>query len=137
MKLSHLDQLIALERGEAGLLAQALSVLLADVHAIVYQQREPGRRLSPALALQLTPLTSLGKRLVARHNQEQARPLKPGRRSPAKLLRVRYDELVAVLQSRPSLCYTTLAEAEKLQLQRALGEFQRHSLNLECYISFR
>ena len=137
MRLPHLDQLIPLERGEAGLLAQALAILLKDVHPIVYQERNPGLRLTPELALQLTPLTNLGKRLVARHNQEQARPRKPGKRPAARPVRVRYDELVAVLQNRASLYYTNLAETEKLQLQRVLGEFQRYSLGLECYINFR
>jgi hypothetical protein len=136
MKLPHLDQLIPLERGEAGLLAQALATLLKDAWPIVYQKRDPGPRLSPGLALQLTPLVKLGKRLVARHHQEQARPPKPGKRPPARVLRVHYDELVAVMQNRTSLYYINLAEVEKLQLQRALGEFQRHSLNLECYIKF-
>ncbi|RZL04782.1 MAG: hypothetical protein EOO62_20500 [Hymenobacter sp.] len=137
MKLPHLDQLIPLERGEAALLAQALAVLLEDVHPIVYQERPTGLRLTPGLALQLTPLTKLGKRLVARHRQEQARPLKPGNRPPARPVRVHYDELVAVLQNRSALTYTNLAEVEKLQLQRVLGEFQRYSLSLECYINFR
>lgn len=135
MKLPQLDQLIALERGEAGVLAQALAGLVEDAVRVV--RGGPGLLLTPALALQLTPLASLGRRLVARHNQEQARPLKRGQRPPARSVRVRYDELVAVLQSRPSLGYTNLAEVEKLQLQRVLGEFQRHSLSLECYIRFR
>ena len=134
MKLPHLDQLIALERGEAGVLAQALAVLVED--AVRVACGGPGPRLTPAQALQLAPLASLGWRLVARHNQEQARPMKPGQRPPARSVRVRYDELVAVLQSRPALGYTNLAEVEKLQLQRVLGEFQRYSLNLECYINF-
>ena len=136
MRLPHLDQLIPLERGEAGLLAQALAVLLEDAVRIV--QGDRGLRLSPAFALQLTPLASLGRRLLAVARQEQLRPLRPGRRRPAsRPVRVRYDELVAVLQCRASLYYTNLAETEKLQLQRVLGEFQRASLGLECYIRFR
>jgi hypothetical protein len=129
MRLPHLDQLVPLERGEAGLLARALAGLVEDAF------RRPPMTL--AQALQLTPMVSLGKRLVARHCQEQLRPLRPGKRPPARPLRVRYDELVAVLENRAALSYTNLAETEKLQLQRVLGEFQRASLNLECYIRFR
>jgi hypothetical protein len=136
MKLPHLDQFIPLERGEAGLLARALGVQLEDAACIVYSDRDRGLRLTPAWALALTPFTTLGKRLVARHNQEQARPLKPGKRPAARLLRVRYDELVAVLENRVALYYINLAEEEKLQLQRVVGEFQRCSLNLQYYIRF-
>ena len=137
MRLPHLDQLIPLERGEAGLLARALATMLEDARHSATGRAAPHQRLTPAGALRLGPFTSLGKRLVARHNQEQARPLQPGRRPQARPVRVRYDELVAVLESRAALPYTNLAETEKLQLQRVLGEFQRHSLSLECYIRFR
>jgi hypothetical protein len=129
MKLPHLDQLIPLERGEAGLLSAALAVLVAD--AI---ERPP---MAPSDALLLTPLGALGRRLVARRNQELQRPPRPGKKSVARPLRVHYDELAAVHQVRYALYYTGLAETEKLQLQRVLGEFQRHSLGLECYIRFR
>lgn len=126
MRLPHLDQLIPLERGEAGLLARALAVLVED--ALL---RPP---MSSDDALLLTPLARLGKRLLARHQQEQLRPPKPGTKTKARTLRVAYDELTAVAKTRQSLYYTTLAEEEKLQLQRVLGEFQRISLNLQCYI---
>ena len=135
MRLPHLDQLIPLERGEAGLLARAIAVLLSEAQRIAKGQANKGLRLTPIRALQLTPLTKLGKRLVARHNQEQARPLKAGRRPAARTLGVR-DELVAVLDSRASLYDTGVAETEKWQLQRVLGEFQRHSLNLERCLDF-
>ena len=139
MKLPHLDQLIPLARGEAGLLAQALAVLVQGALEVVLSEHAPRERerLTPAQALELAPLASLGKRLVARHRQEQRRPLKPGKRPAARPLRVAYNELLAVLANRPGLYYTGLAEVEKIQLQRVLGEFQRYSLNLECYIRLR
>jgi len=139
MKLPHLDQFIPLERGEAGLLAQALAVLVEDALRVVLSEHAPRERerLTPEQLLKLTPLASLGKRLVARHRQEQGRPLKPGKRPAARPVRVAYNELLAVLESRSSLYYTSLAEVEKIQLQRVLGEFQRYSLNLECYIRLR
>ena len=138
MRLPHLDQLIPLARGEAGLLAQALAGLLADAErqlcAIGYQAGPP---LTRQQVLTQQPLASLGRRLLARHRQEQLRlPRSGAGRAPARLLRVRYDELVAVLASRAALGHVNLGLTENLQLQRVLGEFQRASLNLTGYIRF-
>lgn len=137
MKLPHLDQFIPFERGEAALLAHALAVLVHDSLQVVFRTHDQGERLTPATALHLKPLASLGKRLLARHRQELRKPPKPGKRPAARTLRVPYDELIAVEENRAALYYTTLAETEKMQLQRVLGEFQRYSLNLDCYIQWR
>ena len=131
MKLPHLDQLVPLERGEAGLLARSLAVLMSDATL-----RPPMSRWE---ALQLTPLASLGRRLLGRHEQEQRRPLRPsaGRRPPApRPFRVRYDELVVVHENRTALLYTNLSESEQLQLQVLLGKFHQKSLNLDHCIKF-
>lgn len=127
MRLPHLDQLVPLERGEAGLLARALAVLVADA------TQQP---MSVIDALQLTPLARLGQRLVKRHEQEQHRPPTRGRPARAWLLRVRYDELAAVHINRGALLYTDLAQQEALQLQVVLGKFHQKSLNLDRYIKF-
>lgn len=132
MRLPYLDQLVSLERGEAALLARALAVLVAVL------VEDATRQPMPVIdALQLTPLASLGRRLVQRHKLEQHRP--PGARGrPARawLLRVRYDELAAVHLNRGALLYTGLQQAEQLQLQVVLGRFHQKSLNLDRYIKF-
>lgn len=128
MKLPHLDQLVPLERGEAGLLAGALAVLVQDA-----TRRPP---MTGPQALKLAPLASLGRRLVQRHQQEQLRPLRRGQRPAARPVRVRFDELVALLDSRAALYYTGLTATEQLQLRVVLDRFHQKSLNLEQFIRF-
>lgn len=129
MKLPQLDQLVLLERGEAGLLARALAVLVQDL-----TQQPP---MSYLESLMLTPLASLGKRLRGRHEQEQRRGPCPGRRPPApRPFRVRYDELAVLHFNRGALSHTNLSADEQQQLQVLLGKFHQKSLNLDRYIKF-
>lgn len=136
MKLPHLDQLVPLERGEAGLLARAVSVLVRDVtHA---------ERPVPLVdAITLTPLAALGKNLARLHELEQRPPrTRPGRcprllQSRPRLLRVPYDQLAVLMLHRLALPHCDLSTQEKLQLQVVLGKFQQKSLNLQHWIKVR
>ncbi|RZK34685.1 MAG: hypothetical protein EOO57_10635 [Hymenobacter sp.] len=130
MRLPHLDQLVPLERGEAGLLARAVAVLVRDVtHS---QTPVPLVEL-----LTFAPLATLAKTLHQRHQREQLVPVRPGRR-PLRpwQLRVRYDQLAALLHHRLALFYCGLSEAENLQLAGIVGKFQQKSLNLSTWIRF-
>jgi hypothetical protein len=128
MKLPHLDQLVLLERGEAGLLARPLAVLVRDA--------TQGRRPITAMqALTLTPLATLARRLLRVHQQEQLRPPKPGRRPAPRQVRVSYDQLVALLQDRASLYYCGLSALENQQMQVVVGKFHQKSLNLTRWIA--
>ena len=136
MKLPHLDQLVPLERGEAGLLARAVQVLVDDV----YKAERP----VPALEVLLTlPLVPLLRNLVHRHQREQLRPPKPPKpgkrpkRPKPQNFRVRYDQLAALHVQRLALFHGgALSAEENLQLQGVVGKFHRASLNLDQRIKF-
>lgn len=129
MKLSHLDQTVLLERGEAGLLARAVAVLVQDVT----QAKRPVPYLE---MLTFAPFCNLGKKLLQHHRREQLTPARPKRFPKPKALRVPYDQLVALHLHRFALNYCNLSEAENLQLQVVLGKFQQQSLNLSQWIRF-
>ena len=132
MKLPHLDQLVPLERGEAGVLARAVAVLVRDVtHA---ETPVSGLQL-----LTLAPLASLARRLHQLHQREQLRPLRPlrpGRRPRPHQLRVSGYQLVALLHCRAALAYCGLSEEDSLLLPGIVGKFQQKSLNLTAYLHF-
>ncbi|MGI4866143.1 MAG: hypothetical protein ACRYFZ_19620 [Janthinobacterium lividum] len=120
--LPHLDRLVPLERGEAGLLARALAVLVRDVtHAA---QPVPLVEL-----LACGPLADLTRQLLQRHQREQLTPTRPGRRPRPWQLRVRYDQLAALLHSRYALGYCGLSAEENLLLRGIVGRFQQKALN--------
>lgn len=128
--LPHLDQRVPLARGEAGLLARALAVLIGDMtHAA---------RPAPAVELlTLAPLATLGRALLKLHQREQLAAVKLSSRPPRpRLLRVACDQLAALLHCQGALYYCHLSPEENLQLQAILGKFQQKSLNLSQWISF-
>lgn len=127
MKLPHLDQIVLLERGEAGLLARAVAVLVQDVT----QARRPVPYVE---MLTFVPFCNLGKKLLQLHRREQLTPAKPF--SKPRQLRVTYDQLVALHHRSFALTYCNLSEGERLQLRAILGKFQQKSLNLSRWIRF-
>lgn len=129
MRLPHLDQIVLLERGEAGLLARAVAVLVQDVT----QAQRPVPYLE---MLTFAPFCNLGKKLLQHHRREQLTPARPKRFPKPKALRVPYDQLVALHLHRFALNYCQLSEEENLRLQVVLGKFQRQSLNLSRWIRF-
>lgn len=129
MKLPHLDQIVLLERGEAGLLARAVAVLVRDVT----RAKQP---VSSAKMLAFAPLATLAKRLYQLHQREQLAPVRPGRRLKPQRLRVPYDQLLALLHHRWELSYCGLSAEETLLLPGIVGKFQQQSLNLSTWIKF-
>lgn len=129
MKLPHLDQIVLLERGEAGLLARAVAVLVQDVT----QAKRPVPYLE---MLTFAPFCNLGKKLLQYHRREQLTPARPKRFPKPQQLRVPYDQLVALHLRRFSLNYCNLSEEENLRLQAILGKFQQQSLNLGRWVRF-
>ncbi|MGI4865863.1 MAG: hypothetical protein ACRYFZ_18205 [Janthinobacterium lividum] len=129
MKLPHLDQIVLLERGEAGLLARAVAVLVQDVT----NAKQPVPYLE---MLTFTPFCNLGKKLLQYHRREQLTPARPKRFPKPKQLRVTYDQLAALHHHRFALNYCNLSPEENLQLQVILGKFQQKSLNLSRWVRF-
>ena len=129
MRLPHLDQYVPLERGEAGLLARAVAVLVQNVT----QATRPVPYLE---MLTFTPFCNLGKKLLQHHRREQLTPARPKRFPKPKQLRVPYDQLVALHHNRFALNYCNLSEEENFQLQAILGKFQQKALNLGQWIRF-
>lgn len=129
MRLPHLDQVVLLERGEAGLLARAVAVLVQDVT----QAKRPVPYLE---MLTFAPFCHLGKKLLQQHRREQLTPARPRRFPKPKQLRVTYDQLVALHLHRFALNYCDFSPEENLQLQAILGKFQQQSLNLSRWIRF-
>ena len=131
MKLPHLDQLVPLERGEAGLLAKALTALVRE---LTYAQ-EP---VPLVQMLTFTPLAALARKLHQLHLREQVTPVRPTRRPPKpRQLRVSYDQLVALMVHRARLCADGLSEEENLQVRVLVGKFQQKTLNLSQWIRFK
>jgi hypothetical protein len=129
MRLPHLDQYVPLERGEAGLLARALALLVQD-------GTQAQRPVPYVEMLTFAPLCQLGKKLLQHHRREQLTPARPKRFPKPKQLRVPYDQLVALHLHRFALQHCSLCEQENLQLQAILGKFQQQSLNLRQWIGF-
>lgn len=121
----HLDQIIELQRGEAGQLCFAI----ADCgrRNLVRLHMRPGRRVeSPGVVVALPVLERVARRLKRIAEREQAHVGIP-RRKPVKF-RLRCDELVAIM------CYVfPLAE---LSARVVLGKVHQVSLNLEHLIKF-
>lgn len=128
MRLPYLDQRVPLARGEAGLLARAVAVLVRDVtHS---SQPVPLVEL-----LTVGPLAALTAALLRRHQREQLTPVVPGRPVKPQLLRVPYDQLAALLLHRLALPYCGLSEQENLLLTGIVGKFQQKALNLDQWAS--
>jgi len=129
MKLPLLDQVVLLARGEAGLLARPVAVLVQDVTLAT-------RPVVAIEMLSLTPLEALRRQLERVDKAEQRRPPKPGKRPAPRKLRVPYDQLVALLHHRHALYCCGLSDEEHLQLHGVVGKFQRASLELARYLKF-
>ncbi|WP_310396017.1 hypothetical protein [Hymenobacter sp.] len=130
MKLPHLDQVVDLERGEAGLLAKALGVLVRDVtHA---EQAVPYLE-----AIALPALATLATKLARLHQRELAAPPRPGQRPKPRRFRLSYDQLAVLLYYRLTLPYCELSRIEQLQLRVVVGKFHQQSLNLAQFFKFK
>jgi len=129
MNLPLLDQLVPLERGEAGLLARAVQVLLDDT-------TQPTTPVQPVELLLLAPLAKLATKLHRRHAAEQARSLRPGQRSKPWQYRASCYQLCALHLTRYALLHCGLSSEENLLLVNVLGKFQQKSLNLTHWIKF-
>ncbi|WP_210521595.1 hypothetical protein [Hymenobacter terricola] len=124
MNLSHLDQIIELERGEAGLLWWAV----ADCgrRNLVRLHMRPGRQVESAgVVVALPVLERVAKRLKRIDNRE-LRHVGIPRRKPVKF-RLKMDELVAIM-----LYVWPHAWSGHVPL----GKVQQKSLNLEQFIDF-
>jgi|GEM_PF-3462263 len=129
MNLPLLDQLVPLERGEAGLLARAVQVLVDDT-------TQPTTPVQPIELLLLAPLAQLATKLHRRHAAEQARPLRPGQRSKPWQYRASAYQLCALHLCRHAVQHCGLTPEENLALAGILGKFQQKSLNLTHWINF-
>jgi len=129
MNLPLLDQLVPLERGEAGLLARAVQVLLEDTT----QSTTP---VQPIELLLVAPLAKLATKLHRRHAAEQAKPLRPGQRSKPWQCRASGYQLCALHLTRHALQHCGLRSEENIALVGILGKFQQKSLNLTNWINF-
>jgi hypothetical protein len=127
MRLPHLDQYVPLERGEAGLLARALALLVQNVTTA--QRPVPYVEM-----LTFAPFCNLGKELLKIHRREQLTPAKPFPKP--KQLRVPYDQLAALHHHHFALHCCNLSPEENLLLQGILGKFHQKSLNLSQRIRF-
>lgn len=129
MKLPHLDQVVLLERGEAGLLARAVAVLVQDVT----QAKRPVPYLE---MLTFAPFCNLSKKLLQFHRREQLTPARPKHFPKPRHLRVSYNQLAALHHHRFALQYCNLSGAETLWLQAILGKFHQQMLNLSTRVRF-
>lgn len=128
--LPRFDQLVPLERGEAGLLARAVAVLVRDVtHAT--------RPVPLVEILTFAPLATLGRELLKIHRREQLAPARPKRPPKPRQLRVPCDQLAALLHCERALYCCGLSAEETLLLRGIVGKFQQKSLNLSQWIRFR
>lgn len=115
-----------LERGEAGLLARAVAVLVRDVtHS---QTPVPLVEL-----LTFGPLARLATALLRRHQREL---LTPGPAPKPRPFRVPCDQLAALLHNHLALHYCGLSKEEDLLLTGIVGKFQQKALNLSQWASF-
>lgn len=124
-----LDQRVLLDRGEAGRLAQAVA---AHVLAV----KGGPRPLLAASVLTCLPLVGLARKLQALHQQEQARPPRPGHTHKPRTFRVSYAQLAALLLHRAEIDCWVGSPLEQLQVQHVIGKFQQKSLNLSQYLTF-
>lgn len=123
MNLPHLDQIIELERGEAGQLWWAV----ADCGRRNLARLQLGSRTdSPGVVVALPALERVAKRLKRIDERENNHVGVPSRR-PVKF-RLKVDELVAIM------CYVW--PYAKFLAAVPLGKVHQKSLNLDSYIKF-
>lgn len=124
MKLPHLDQIIELERGEAGQLWWAV----ADCgrrNLMRLCTQPPSRVESPGVVVALSVLERVAKRLKRIDERERQHVGKPSRQ-PAKF-RLKVDELVAIM---------LYVWPRSVSGHVPLGKVQQKSLNLEHLVRF-
>jgi hypothetical protein len=124
MNLSHLDQIIELDRGEAGQLWWAV----ADCgrRNLVRLHMRPGTQVESAgVVVALPTLERVARRLKRIDDRERSHVGLP-RRKPVKF-RLKVDELVAIMLHVWPHAYSGHV---------VLGKVQQKSLNLEQYIHF-
>jgi len=124
MRLPHLDQIMELERGEAGQLWWAIAEKWARTIAVT--AAEPPEPVEAMLLLALPVLQRVAKRLYTIDQRELSRRGKPAGRP--QRFRLRHDELIVIMR---------FVATERISLARVpLGKVQQKSLNLEHYITF-
>lgn len=126
--LPGLDQVVLLDRGEAGRLAQAVAA-----HVLAVKANYP---ISAASVLTCLPLVGLARQLSQLHRREQAAPPKPGKSAKPRTFRISYDKLAALLLNHTEIDCWVGSPLEKLQVQTTIGKFQQKSLNLSQYLTF-
>lgn len=123
MRLPHLDQVIELQRGEAGLLGWAV----ADKCRRTLARTGADRPVPGALLLALPALQRVAKRLQALDQRELNVVGVPSRK-PHRF-RLRYDEVVAMM---------LYVFPEPISAARVpLGKVQQKALNLARWIDFQ
>jgi hypothetical protein len=120
MRLPQLDQVIELERGEAGQLLWHLTQLARKV-AFVLSEDGHGH-VEPQVLIALPAMNRVAKRLQRIDESDQVRDGKPAK---PRRFRLAFDELLAIRLYVP----VTGADA-------VLGKVQQKSLNLDTYVSF-
>ncbi|HEX8659651.1 MAG TPA: hypothetical protein VF690_19065 [Hymenobacter sp.] len=129
MKLPHLDQLVPLERDDAGLLASALGVLVND--ALLSP-----RPLPLFDAITLPALATMATKFAALHRREQANPPRPGKHPKPRQFRVSYDQMAVLMHYRQVFDYCGLGDYKQSRLRVVMGRFQQKSLNISDRIKF-
>jgi hypothetical protein len=131
MKLPHLTQRVALERGQSQLLGWAVHNTL---ELMLKRDPQAGHRLSSTEALSLAPLTGLLKRLD-KLTAKDAQPLRDGKKAKPHRLRLDYLEIVSVRLHYERMLRTAEPYPEHApQLATALGVLHQASLNLDGHI---
>ncbi|MDO7853171.1 hypothetical protein [Hymenobacter convexus] len=123
MSLAHLDQVIALEHGQARQLFWEIGNVLRRV--ALGSARQPPRRVEAALFLALPVLQRVARRLY-RVAQREADALGPPRRRPWRF-RLKPEEVVAIVLHVLPGATGALPE---------LGKVQQQSLNLTQWVRF-
>ncbi|UOQ96636.1 hypothetical protein MUN81_15475 [Hymenobacter sp. 5317J-9] len=127
MNLAHLDQVIELERGEAGQLWWAVSEV--GRRNLARLSRPLGARVDSAgIVVALPALARIAKRLKRIDEREQHHVGVPGRKP--KKFRLKVDELVALM------LHVWPESAPGHMGHVPLGKVQQKSLNLEQCIRF-
>ena len=124
MRLTHLDQIIELERGEADVLCSA--VMAYGERAVQQLHNLSAPALPATQLLGLAALERVAARLWRLNVREQARTGMPRRKPTA--FRLRADELVAVM-------LYVFPHAD-ISARVVLGKVHQQSLNLDRYVNF-
>jgi hypothetical protein len=125
--LAHLDQVIELERGEAGELWWAISE--CGRRNLARLSRPPGARVEAAGVVVALPALERVARRLKRLDERERNHVGIASRKPKKF-RLQVDELVALM------LYVWAESAPGHMGHVPLGKLQQKSLNLESYITW-